>query len=401
MITVDRSGLVRADADFPCACCGSIESTGTDTGFRICTKPETLPAWFQETLDRLFNGRGVPKEYSFCFRLTNLSDAAKTADILVEFPEHSGRNYLAPPYWLRGPYGWRPMTAAEATAADDRSAAHLTVALEPQHSVLIASAPFISPEEVGARCRSIADTYPLWSHREVGRTAEGRPIHALETPPRPHSIIVDATMQGAEPVAWSILSLAHWLSVPAAEPRALTDAVQLCLLPMTNPDGAAAGRSVTNGAGQVPKFALARNLDGTETTAETDAWWRYVTAMEPDVVVEVHSHNRWEGFWRAVGMTLPDAYPEALRPQGWSLRNALASAFPAGLSGNEIRFIDPRVEIHSVYGDQFLIDRAIYRIFLQAVSTSIEGQCADLQELIRSLVSVLAPQSNATIGADR
>ena len=55
---------VTVDADFASASASEIREIESGR-FEICHKAVVLPAWFQETLDRLWNGGGGPKEYMF------------------------------------------------------------------------------------------------------------------------------------------------------------------------------------------------------------------------------------------------------------------------------------------------------------------------------------------------
>lgn len=382
---------IVVDADFECASAGEIRLR-EDGVHEIDYLHENVVDWFQELID---GGVGVPKEYAFCVRARNTTQEPQLARCRFLLSP-VGRNYLAPQEWIRRADGWEWIPAADVRVEENRSAIEISAELAPSETVWIASAPFIEPETVRRRAQALADEFEMWTYREIGRTAEDRPIVVLESPEKPLKVVIAATAQTSEPVAWGILHVGHWLTIPTARVRRLLEHVQFVLMPMTNPDGAAEGRSLTNSLGEVPKFSWQLAEEEKNAPAETRAWLAYLAALKPDIDIEIHAHFRWESMWRTVGTDVVESLPGELRDKSRGIEQALRTAFPDSLPENGMSMIDTRKPDHKVYGTQVLHRLGILRAFLQAIPTSIESHGADVQAVTEVLAEALMEYGHDT-----
>ena len=64
------------DDDFPCSSAGEMRVLEPGV-YEIGYKPEEIPKWFQDLLDELFDGKGVPKEYMAHVRVRNIGDVPR------------------------------------------------------------------------------------------------------------------------------------------------------------------------------------------------------------------------------------------------------------------------------------------------------------------------------------
>ena len=197
-------------------------------------------------------------------------------------------------------------------------------------------------------------------------------------------------MQSSEPVSWGILHVAHSLTIPTARARQLLDRCQFSLAPITNPDGAHLGRSVTNSLGEVPKFGINRLVAGEGAARETEALWHHLLSFKPDVEIEVHAHFTRDGFTRSIGMHDQRALPEPLRGKAGVLERCLYDNYHAGSLENRKVLIDPGVAELAVYGDQHVAERAgTIRTWVQAVPDSIETLGSDVREMVETVAMAL------------
>lgn len=385
----DPKNGILIDSDFPCSSAGPVRVL--DAGvYEVDYQREELPQWFQAVLDELFEGRGVPKEYMAHVRVWNTGDAPRRITLRFLLSDR-GASYMYPPWWVHRDGGWS-WIPPEDTAYDDANLTNdTTVDVNSGESIRIASAPYEAPDVVCEKARRLAQRSPVWTYREIGPTAQGRPIPVLETGPRPLKVLVEATMQSCEPVSWGIMHVAHWLTIPTMRARRLLDRVQFCLLPITNPDGVFQGHSVTNAAGEVPKFGINDLVEGNRPAPrETEAVWNYLLELRPDAEIEVHAHFTREGFTRSIGMQDRRSMPEALRAKAAVIEDALFANFHADPLDNRKVLIDPRKPEHNVYGDRHVSEKAgVIRTFLQAVPDSLESHAADVREAVETVSEAL------------
>ena len=391
----DQEMSIVVDDAFPCSSAGEmrvLEPGVYEVGF----KPEELPQWFQAALDELFAGRGVPKEYMAHVRVANTGNVPRTVKLHFLLSDR-GSGYMFPPWWVRradGGWAWVP---PEDTVWDDGKSIDISVEVQPGESLRIASAPYEEPEAVCEKARRLAERSKIWTYREIGTSAQGRSLPVLETEPRELKILVDATMQSCEPVSWGVMHVAHWLTIPTARTQRLLDRVQFCLLPMMNPDGVVEGRSVTNAVGEVPKFGINDLVEGGTGPRETEALWKYMMEVRPDIQIEVHAHFTRDDFMRSVGMHFKESMPESLQAKAGIIEAAIFENYHAEPLKNRKVLIDPRQPEHNVYGDRHVSERVgAIRTFLQAVPDSIESHCADVREFTETLACALIQWKDQT-----
>ncbi len=388
MRLVDTDAGIQIDDEFPCSSAGEMRITPGGL-YEIGYQPEEIPRWFQDLLDELFAGAGVPKEYMAHVRVRNSGDAARRVKLRFLL-SRKGSNYLYPPWWVwRQDTGWAWMPR-EDTDYHEHEYMDTSVDVHPGEAVRIASAPYEAPDTVLEKAKRLAEYSDVWTCREIGTSAHGRPLPVLESPPRELKLLVDATMQSCEPVSWGIIHVAHWLTIPTARAQRLLDKVQFCLMPMLNPDGVFVGHSVTNAVGEVPKFGINNLVEGKGAPMETEALWNYLLDTRPDASIEVHAHFTREGFTRSIGMHDKDSMPQHLRAKGAVVEAAIVENYHVQPLENRRVLIDPREPELNVYGDRYVSEYAgTIRTFLQAVPDSIESHSADVREMTETIANAL------------
>ena len=382
---------ITIDADFPSGSAGEIRRTG-ESCFEVAHKPEHLPDWFQQTLEKYWGGGGVPKEYMFHVRVSNHSDSTQQVSIRFLFSP-SGCSYLALPWWIRRDTAWQLLSDTEATISEvDGTYQHLDVklSLHAGHSVCIGSAPYESPADVDAITHSLASEAHAWTVRELGRTAQGRPILALESETRPLALLASATMQACEPTWTGLHHAARAWMADNPETNHLREQIQLCVVPLTNPDGLAGGFSVTNAEGEVPKFSTHMVHAGRPAPLETEALWNYVDQLRPTARIEMHAHFTQPGFSRSIGMQEIESLPLALRNTATAIERAIDRHYHHADSHNRRVRIDPRIAEHDVYGVREMADTfGLVELFLQAISDPIDAHNDDVFTCIKTVAEGL------------
>ena len=276
------------DAAFEGGSAGEIRRTGEDA-FEALPLPEAVPRWFFDALEEHFGGAGVPREYACHVRLVSRAEGERTVRLRFRFTETSGAAYMAPPYWLLRNGRWRPLPARDTEYAEG-SHVDLAIPLAPSEEVRAANKPYPGLREIHDDMETLAAS-GLFEVREIGRTAEGRAIQALEsTGSAADAVLVGATLQPAEPAARPVLAIAHWLTDGSGLTRRLLERFRFAFVPLPSPDGTAGGRSCTNGAGEVPMFSFGRLLAGEPAPAESRALWEYAEALRPLSYLELHTH---------------------------------------------------------------------------------------------------------------
>ena len=104
MKLVDTDKGIEIDSDFPCSSAGDMRIL-EDGSYEIGFQPEELPQWFQDVLDELFDGKGVPKEYMAHVRVTNTGPETRQARLRFLL-SGKGSSYMYPPWWVRRETGW-------------------------------------------------------------------------------------------------------------------------------------------------------------------------------------------------------------------------------------------------------------------------------------------------------
>ena len=100
------------DDEFPCSSAGEMRMLESGV-YEIGYKPEEIPQWFQDLLDELFDGRGVPKEYMAHVRVCNKGNEEKRV-VLRFLLSDKGTSYMYPPWWVwREDSGWAWISAKD------------------------------------------------------------------------------------------------------------------------------------------------------------------------------------------------------------------------------------------------------------------------------------------------
>lgn len=154
-----------------------------------------------------------------------------------------------------------------------------------------------APADVVQVLDQAATARPWIEVREIGRSAGGRPLLAarLERDPAATdwTVLLIGQQHGDEPAGGT--ALVHLVAAIAADPARLPPDVALWVVPIANPDGAAAGTR-RNGAGadlNRDHLVLAQ--------PETLALHRLARAIAPDVVVDCHEFARDSADYAARG----------------------------------------------------------------------------------------------------
>ena len=311
--------FVHIDADFDCGSAGQISGEGGS--YEVGPQPEEVPEWFAAALEEHFAGAGVPREYAHCVRISSKAEGKREIRVRFRFTQTNGRDYMAPPYWFFRDGRWRPV-ALGATDYMPRSHVDLNIDLDKGETLLLANKPYLKPGVVEEMIDDLVDRYPFFHCRELGKTAEGRSILVLETDAREDTIVVAATMQPAEPGANPVLGAAHWLTDRSALSERLLDRFQFSFIPMSNPDGAAHGCSLTNALAEVPMFSFGRLLEGQSAPLETEAIWRYMEALSPAAYIEFHPHYQDVHSHKLNPMAL-EWYPSSMHGKVQQVEDAL------------------------------------------------------------------------------
>jgi hypothetical protein len=261
----------------------------------------------------------------------------------------------------------------------------LDFSVGPRETILVANKPYRTPSEVAEEMEDLAAAFEGFTTREIGRTAEDRPIQVLESLPRKDSIIVGATSQPAEPAARPVLAVAHWLTDRSALTQRLLERFQFCFLPLPNPDGTANGRSCTNNRGEVPMFSYGRILKGEQAPLETKAIWNYFESKSPAAYMEFHTHYQ-------------DVVPHKLNPVGLDCfkqeLHPLVESVGAALSelNTEWRMVTLTKDVPLVFCGSFnnLAERlGTLAYCYQIYSITEESTCAHAIQVISTLAAAL------------
>ena len=112
------------------------------------------------------------------------------------------------------------------------------------HRFVTAGAPCLTPDSLGAELSRLSAAHPkLITVEVIGRSFHDRDIRMMSLGREPKTILLWSQMHGDEPTATpALLDLADFLARESARPEvtAILDAFTLRMIPMLNPDGAAA-----------------------------------------------------------------------------------------------------------------------------------------------------------------
>ena len=322
-------------------------------------------------------------EYMFCFRVRSQSDQAQTVTFRV-MKARGGISYLDGPHFAKRNGNWDLVPRSQTQMSKEYVEVTLDVAAGDEF--LLGNHPFPTPAEVESAMHATAAALDDFSVREYGRTPEDRPLLALESQPREKKVIVFTTMQPAEPGDVPILFLAHWLSSRSAEAEQLLSEYQFCLMPMTNPDGAAHGHSVTNAAGEVPRCHFEDAALGKPAPAEAAVIWKFLAAKKPTAIIEFHIHYLVHDPHKLVGITVNEPSDE---------RGVVALPAATVLWGELLKLNSHwRARLIEAESDTFRnsLDSTLARDFgtlgyvYQIYAPTVEAACAHAVDVVRATV---------------
>ena len=72
----------------------------------------------------------------------------------------------------------------------------------------LANKPYVGLTQVAEEMEDLTEIVDFFAVREIGRTAQDRPLLVLESEEREEKIVVSATLQPAEPAARPVLAVA-------------------------------------------------------------------------------------------------------------------------------------------------------------------------------------------------
>jgi hypothetical protein len=160
----------------------------------------------------------------------------------------------------------------------------------PQARFVAEAAPCLAPEELAAKMSELAARHPGEIAMErAGESIQGRPIQLLRIGRGERRVLLWSQMHGDEPSATpALLDLVEYLLTHRADPDAavVLERLELVLVPMLNPDGAAAYTRENAQAIDVNRDAL--NLATPEGRLLKDLRDRY----QPVLGFNLHDQNR-------------------------------------------------------------------------------------------------------------
>ena len=323
-------------------------------------------------------------EYMFCFRVRSQSDQAQMVTFRI-MQGRGGISYLDGPHFAKRNGKWDLVPRSQTQMEKDYVEVTLDVAAGDEF--LLGNHPFPTPAEVETAIHATAAALDDFSVHEYGRTPEGRPLLALESAPRDKVVIVFDTMQPAEPGDVPILFLAHWLSSRSAETEKLLEEYQFCLLPLTNPDGAAHGHSVTNAAGEVPRCHFEDAKLGKPVPAEAAVIWQYHAEKKPTMFIEFHIHYLVHAPHKLVGVHVNEPSDE---------RGVVALPAATVLWGEMLKLNNHwRARLIEAESETFrnALDGTLARDFgtlayvYQIYAPTVEAACAHAVDVVRATVN--------------
>ena len=158
----------------------------------------------------------------------------------------------------------------------------------PSRRFVAAAAPCLRPDDLAGRVRALAAKHAgRVSVEEIGRSAEGRPIHLLAAGRGPRRVLLWSQMHGDEPSATpALLDALDTLLSGRPESGAILDRLTLLVVPMLNPDGAERYERRNAQGIDVNRDALVlASPEGRALKAVRDRF-------EPEIGFNLHDQNR-------------------------------------------------------------------------------------------------------------
>jgi len=233
--------------------------------------------------------------YNVCVLLRNEAGKAATLTIDVIIPPWLTAagfgHFLKNVYYERAPDGLDYAAIPPTRAQDLGDRMRLAVELAPGEQRVFCSVPQLPYSACVRKLRGLARR-PEATLAEIGRSALGRPVYALELEAgdgRPR-LVVTGTLQAGEPTAWPVLAMAEWLLDSPAGRRGL-GAFRVDLVPQPNPDGNVLGLCNTDSQGAIPELRFTDAAAGRPCPVETQNLWDYLAQSPPLAYAEFHCHR--------------------------------------------------------------------------------------------------------------
>jgi hypothetical protein len=247
--------------------------------------------------DHRFKGAG----YYACVGVRNKSGAARRIRLQLAARVHQGESWLGQEHMVVRRGGcWRHLDRTVVGSADD--ALELTLDL-PSGGDREADTLFVSNfhwwpfserlrylDQLKRRAGSLVRV------KVIGRSHQGRPIHAVEIgrdDDAAPTIVNAQTTQPSEAMAsHACRALIDWLVSNEEAAVRIRDRFRVCVIPTTNPDGTVLGYCVADAVGRFPYFEAHLAAQGDPAASpENRAQWRYLEQLRPWLYWEWHSNN--------------------------------------------------------------------------------------------------------------
>ena len=239
--------------------------------------------------------------YYVCVGLRNTSGAARRLRLQLTAHIHRGESWLGQEHMvLRQAGRWRHLDPAAIGRAGD--ALELTLELpaggDAESDTLFVSNfhwwPFSERLRYLERLVRRADSRVRV--KVIGRSHQGRPIHAVEIgrdDAGAPTIVNAQTTQPSEAMAsHACRALIDWLVSNEAAAARIRDRFRVCVVPTTNPDGTVLGYCVADAVGRFPYFEAHLAAQGDPAASpENLVAWRYLERLRPWLFWEWHSNN--------------------------------------------------------------------------------------------------------------
>ena len=242
-------------------------------------------------------GAGDPysmMSWVFCVKITNRSNGPRTLKLDVQNINHSGHDEAY--VWAkRGDIRDRA-DASVLPGSDEDWSFRATVRMGAGETLYLSNGYWYPPSEMTAWLTDVAEKHSdLCTLRDIGRTAQGRPISALTiSDPEPTDkkarILIAASPQGSEIGAWACRRLIAFLLSDDAFAEKVRKKWVLDVIPQTNPDGEALGTVMVNALGENPLFEFKQVADGGSGSAEAVGLWNWAKSHPPAIYLEYHCY---------------------------------------------------------------------------------------------------------------
>ena len=231
--------------------------------------------------------------------------------------------------------------------------------------------------------------------RQIGRSALGRPVHALELGTRDGRprVVVTGTLQAGEPSAWSVLAMAEWL-LDTDEGRHHLETFRVDLVPMPNPDGNVLGRCNTNAEGVLAVMQFADVAAGEPCSVETQLLWDYLAQDPPLGFIEFHIHRLANHPTCTMGFPGVSLFEDAARA---ALSDAVARHMTTQTEHGRVH----RWGLDDPFWSRFCVYHAARRLGIVTCVDQYTGPGSSLEGLQRRAPAVLAAFLEGLAAAER